>query len=193
MLRLRIASSLLVGTVFGSWCLSFSQTAGSAGAPPKVVLLVHQQMLPGKAGERDKLETETCKKFDEFGIPIPWVEMEAVTGAPGALFFDPANSFEEIDRAGQLLGEAHVGDEARREGAGGDSGQEIAYDGRQLEARGDQAPHQSVAETHGDGGDPGDVMRQRRLPWRARRWPLGKNRVCGSSVERALGSVATMA
>lgn len=103
--RLRVARGLL------SWVLcygaAFAQTATSSGAPPKVLLLVSQQMLPGKAGERDKFELETCRKFDEFGIPIPWIEMEAVTGEPGALFFDPANSFEEMERAGQLLSEAY--------------------------------------------------------------------------------------
>jgi len=64
----------LAGLLFGLECLSgwagFAQTAGSAGAPPKVVLWVHQQMLAGKAGERDKLEAEICRKFEEFGIPI---------------------------------------------------------------------------------------------------------------------------
>ncbi len=101
----------MAGLLFGLECLSgwagFAQTAGSAGAPPKVVLWVHQQMLAGKAGERDKLEAEICRKFEEFGIPIPWIEMEAVTGSPGALFLDPASSFEEMDRAGHLLGEAY--------------------------------------------------------------------------------------
>lgn len=103
--RLRVARRLLSCVLcYGA---AFAQTATSSGAPPKVLLLVSQQMLPGKAGERDKFELETCRKFDEFGIPIPWIEMEAVTGEPGALFFDPANSFEEMERAGQLLSEAY--------------------------------------------------------------------------------------
>jgi hypothetical protein len=71
------------------------------------VLLVHQQFLTGKAGEREQLEVETCKKFEEFGIPIPWIEMESVTGSQGALFFDPAGSLEEMDRAGQLLSQMY--------------------------------------------------------------------------------------
>jgi hypothetical protein len=104
----RSMAGLLFGLACLSGCAGFAQTAGSAGAPPKVVLWVHQQMLAGKAGERDKLEVEICKKFEEFGIPIPWIEMEAVTGSPGALFLDPASSFEEMDRAGQLLGEAYA-------------------------------------------------------------------------------------
>jgi hypothetical protein len=106
MVRLRVARSLIAAVTCWSWCTGSAQVAASAGAPPKVLLLVHQQMLPGKAGEREKFELETCSKFGELGIPVFWIETEAVTGAPGALFLDPASSFEEMDRAGQVLGEA---------------------------------------------------------------------------------------
>lgn len=75
----------------------------SPGAPPKVLLLVQQQMLPGKAAERQRLEVETSRRFDEFNVPITWIELEAVTGPPRALFFDPASSLEELDRAGAML------------------------------------------------------------------------------------------
>ena len=104
-MRLWMAVRLVGLTWLPLWA-GLAQTLSSAGAPPKVFLLVHQQMLPGTAVEREKLELETCRKFDEFGIPIPWIETEALTGAPGALFLDPAGSFEEMDRAGQLLGAA---------------------------------------------------------------------------------------
>jgi hypothetical protein len=111
MMKPLIAAGLLTGVLCGAHVMA-AQTAASpappsAGSPPNVVLLVHQQFLPGKAGERERLELETCRKFDEFAIPIPWIEMEAVTGTPGALFFDPANSFDEVDRAGQLLSEMY--------------------------------------------------------------------------------------
>jgi len=84
----------------------YAQAAkASPGAPPKVLLLVHQQMIPGKAGERQRLEVETSRRFDALNVPITWIELEAVTGPPQALFFDPANSFEELDRAGAMLGD----------------------------------------------------------------------------------------
>jgi len=110
MMRLRIAALLIgVGCATTGAAQTGSTTAStSPGSPPKVVLLVHQQFLTGKAGEREQLEVETCRKFEEFGIPIPWIEMEAVTGSPGALFFDPANSLEEMDRAGQLLSQMYT-------------------------------------------------------------------------------------
>lgn len=74
-----------------------------AGAPPKILLLVYQQILPGKAGERQRLEADTSRRFDELNVPITWIELEAVTGPPQALFFDPANSLAELDRAGTML------------------------------------------------------------------------------------------
>lgn len=112
MMKLRMAAGLLAGMVCGSIVLAgqtgSTTTATSGGSAPKVVLLVHQQFVAGKAGEREQLEVETCRKFEEFGIPIPWIEMESVTGSPGALFFDPANSLEEMDRAGQLLSQMYT-------------------------------------------------------------------------------------
>jgi hypothetical protein len=102
-----VLAALMWGTVMSAGQTAPPTASQSAGAPPKVVLLVHQHFLPGKAGERERLEVETCKKFDEFGVPIAWIELESVSGVPGALFFDPANSFKEIDRAGQLLGEMY--------------------------------------------------------------------------------------
>jgi hypothetical protein len=110
-MKLRIAAGLLAGLVCGTAVVRTQTTqtpaASSPGSPPKVVLLVHQQFLTGKAGEREQLEVETCKKFEEFGIPIPWIELESVTGSQGALFFDPASSLEEMDRAGQLLSQMY--------------------------------------------------------------------------------------
>jgi len=109
-MKLRTAAGFLVAALCAEIAVAqtgSSATSASSGAPPKIGLLVHQQFLTGKAGEREQLELETCKKFEEFGIPIPWIEMESVTGSPGALFFDPANSLEEMDRAGQLLSQMY--------------------------------------------------------------------------------------
>jgi hypothetical protein len=95
--------------VLSSWllCASSGIFAQSPrpfpGVLPKVLLLVYQQMQPGKAGERQRLEVDTSRRFDELNVPITWIELEAVTGPPQALFFDPASSFEELDRAGAML------------------------------------------------------------------------------------------
>src|SRR5579862_732321 len=69
---------------------------------------MRQPRPPGSGGARAPREAETVTKIQELGIPIPWIEMESVTGSPGALFFDPANSLEEMDRAGQLLSQMYT-------------------------------------------------------------------------------------
>lgn len=90
---------------------SFTQTQpakANPGTPPRVLLLVHQQFLPGKSGARQSLEVETARAFDRLDVPATWIELEALTGTPEALFFDPANSFEEIDKAGSALAQLYA-------------------------------------------------------------------------------------
>lgn len=77
------------------------------GAPPRVLLLVHQQFLPGKAGQRQQLAQQTARSFDLLDVPATWIELESLTGPPEALFFDPANSFEDIEKAGTALAQLY--------------------------------------------------------------------------------------
>jgi hypothetical protein len=73
-------------------------------APPKVALLVYQQTQAGRAGARQELESSLARAFDRLQAPLSWIELEAVTGPPGALFFDPGKSYDDIERAGAQLG-----------------------------------------------------------------------------------------
>ena len=73
-------------------------------APPKVALLVYQQTQPGRAGARQELEASLARAFDRLQAPLSWIELEAVTGPPGALFFDPGKSYDDIEKAGAQLG-----------------------------------------------------------------------------------------
>lgn len=77
------------------------------GGPPRVLLLVHQQFLPGKAGARQQLQQQTARSFDLLDVPATWIELESLTGPPEALFFDPANSFEDIEKAGTALAQLY--------------------------------------------------------------------------------------
>jgi hypothetical protein len=95
-----LVTLLALGTSSG-----WSQAAGaSPAAPPKVALLVYQQTQPGKAGTRQDLEVSMAQAFDRLDAPLSWIELEAVTGSPGALFFDPGQSYEDIEKAGAQLG-----------------------------------------------------------------------------------------
>jgi len=70
-----------------------------AGAPPKFLLLVRQEFRFGKAGERQKLEAAIARACDQFNVPNSWIDLESITGTPGALFFDPFDSFEDLGNA----------------------------------------------------------------------------------------------
>ncbi len=77
-------------------------------APPKYALLVHQEFPAGKAAARQKLSTEISRDFDRLKIPNCWIEMEAWTGTPNALFFDAFDSYEQMEKAHDFLADGYA-------------------------------------------------------------------------------------
>jgi hypothetical protein len=92
-------------------CLTcFSVCSAQPAAPPKILLLVRQQFKPGKVPARERLERATSAVYNRLEVPVYWMEMQAFTGPPEALFFAPYDSFEAIEKALPVLGpfeEAH--------------------------------------------------------------------------------------
>jgi hypothetical protein len=80
-----------------------------AAAPPKMVLLVHQQVRLGKAAERQRLEIATAREYDQLEVPVTWIELESISGPPEALFFDPFDSFEQLDQDFYIFGMLFAG------------------------------------------------------------------------------------
>jgi hypothetical protein len=78
-----------------------------AAGPPKVLLVVHQQIKFGHEDERRKLEISLTRACDRLDVPNSWIDLESLTGEPEALFFDPFDSFEHLEKAaagwGQLF------------------------------------------------------------------------------------------
>ncbi len=70
-----------------------------AGAPPKMLLLVHQEFKFGKAAERRKIEVAISRACDPLAVPNSWIDLESISGPTEALFFDPFDSFEQLDTA----------------------------------------------------------------------------------------------
>jgi hypothetical protein len=68
-------------------------------APPNLLLLVHQQFPLGNESAREKYEIEIGKACRELRVPNQWIDLQSITGAPEALFFDPLDSFEQLDYA----------------------------------------------------------------------------------------------
>src|SRR5258708_37587634 len=70
-----------------------------AGTPPKLLLLVHQEFRFGKANERRKIEVAISRACDQLTVPNSWIDLESISGSPEVLFFDPFDSFEQLDTA----------------------------------------------------------------------------------------------
>ncbi len=70
-----------------------------AGTPPKVLLVVHQEFRSGKTNERRKIEVAISRACDQLAVPNSWIDLESISGSPEALFFDPFDSFEQLDTA----------------------------------------------------------------------------------------------
>jgi hypothetical protein len=75
-----------------------------AGTPPKILLLVHQEFKFGKAGERQKLEVAISRACGHLDVPNDWIDLDSISGPPEALFFDPFDSFEQLDTASAVWG-----------------------------------------------------------------------------------------
>ncbi len=79
-------------------------TADSPASPPKILLLVRQQFKPGMGLHRERLERAMSRACNSLDVPIYWMEMQAFSGTPEALFFGPYDSFEGVEKAGAVLG-----------------------------------------------------------------------------------------
>jgi hypothetical protein len=102
--RIQLVSVVLLSL---SSALSGQSMPVSAGAPPKYFLLVHQEFQPGKASARQKLEVETAQGFDRLKFPVQWIELDALSGAPGALFLDPLDSYSNLEKSIGLLSDLY--------------------------------------------------------------------------------------
>jgi hypothetical protein len=109
---MKIRHSLLSTLFLLLACASIAsaQDQGSisdAAAPPNMLLLVRQEIKFGKAAERRKLEIASARAYDQLKVPISWIDLESLTGPPEALFFDPLDSYDQLDQLfamyGQLL------------------------------------------------------------------------------------------
>jgi hypothetical protein len=79
-----------------------------AHAPPYLLVLVHQEILYGKATARQKLGMATARIFNRIDAPSSWIDLQSITGPRHALFFDPFDSFEEIERSSAAWAEVYA-------------------------------------------------------------------------------------
>lgn len=82
-------------------CVSLRSVRGqtAATAAPNILLLVEQEFKPGNGSAREKLESEVTQAWGKFEVPNLWIDLEAITGKPKTLTFDPFDSFAQLDDA----------------------------------------------------------------------------------------------
>jgi hypothetical protein len=76
-----------------------TKAANPAAEPPSVLLLVHQEFLPGRALERQKLQTNISRACDRLEVPSFWIDLQSLTGSRESLFFDTFDSFEHMEQS----------------------------------------------------------------------------------------------
>lgn len=84
---------------FGGISGQDKKAANLAAAPPNLVLIVHQEIQNGRASARQKLEVATARTCDRLDAPNSWIDLQSLTGQREVLFFDPFDSFEQLEQS----------------------------------------------------------------------------------------------
>lgn len=99
--------ALLLVTCVSTESAQTEKPVSAATAPPKLLLLVHQQFKFGSESARQKLEASVVRACDRLAVPNSWIDLQSITGPPESFSFDPFDSFEQVDNAfvgwGQLF------------------------------------------------------------------------------------------
>ena len=75
------------------------KSANPAPSPPSLLLLVHQEIQYGKANARKKLGVAMARACNRLEVPNSWIGLESLTGPRESLFFDPFDSFEQLEQS----------------------------------------------------------------------------------------------
>jgi hypothetical protein len=82
----------------GSCLQAGPETSRRAGAPPKYLNMVHEQLKPGRNSEYDKLLAEIARGFARARIAAYWVDFEFPQERTFAL-----NFFDSLDEQGKIV------------------------------------------------------------------------------------------
>lgn len=88
--------SLLYGSIAAG---QENKAATPAAAPPNLVLLVHREIQFGKASAGKKLQVTLARSCDRLESLNSWVGLESLSGQRETLFFDPFDSFEQLEQS----------------------------------------------------------------------------------------------
>ena len=98
---------MIANLIAAGAALTLAMTAVVAGqanestpetAPPKLLVLVYQRFSFEKASELDQWEIAVARACQKLEVPNSWIVLEAVTGEPEVVSFDPFDSFAQLDK-----------------------------------------------------------------------------------------------
>jgi hypothetical protein len=75
------------------------KAANPAAAPPKLLVLVQQEVQLGRTSERRKLLATISRACDRLDAPSFWIDLQSLTGTRETLTFDPFDTFEQLQQA----------------------------------------------------------------------------------------------
>jgi hypothetical protein len=92
-------------------CVQFAagQTASNpppAGAPPKIINIVYQRLIPGKGSAYAALLEKIAHAYKRENIPVYWITCSSVTGNTRTLTLNLFNSFADLGAAAETLSAA---------------------------------------------------------------------------------------
>jgi hypothetical protein len=89
--------------LLGSAAVSLGQASSAAATlpvtPPSLLVLVHQEVQPGKDRERQKLESSMSLACYQLGAPSFWLNLRALSGYRESVILGPFDSFEDWERS----------------------------------------------------------------------------------------------
>jgi len=96
----RLAAIVLLSLAYSSISLGQdNRTVNPTPAPPNLLLLVRQEIQYGKANARKKLGVAIARACNRLEVPNSWIDLQSLTGPREALFFDPFDSFEQLEQS----------------------------------------------------------------------------------------------
>lgn len=62
-----------------------NQTINAAGAPPNILNVVHQPLIPGKGSAYSQLLDRIAETYEQAQIPVYWIQAQSLTGSYGQM------------------------------------------------------------------------------------------------------------
>lgn len=83
-----------------------AQSGSHAGAPPRVLNVVHQKLERGKAGAYRALETSIVRAYARAKVQVFWIALQSPTDETDILYLNPADSMGEWNQLAGRVREA---------------------------------------------------------------------------------------